>query len=386
MLLGCTDAADSAIIGNILDSMSDSLLVLGGDGEILYANRITERVLGYGMEDFRRKSLSELFFETNENKEFRQIFLDALWRKDIKNYREVDYKHPDGSMRRLAVTTSYLLGPGEQDHSFIGFVALFKDVTEVFQLRRLEHDLTKERERIAHEKISSLQKLAMGVAHEIRNPIVTIGGFAGRILKNQENSEETKRYAQNILEDARRLEAVVREVQAYCDMTEPRPTVGSVSSVVAAVVEQLTPEAAKRNIRLEFLDTIPKTHVVMFDPVMLKDAILRVIQNAMDFSEDGETVNISVTLAEEGIVVQVRDHGAGIKPEDKDFIFNPFFSTKTQASGMGLAVVERVVTEHMGRIDVESELGAGATVRIVLPHTLNPTVQATPPAGLTPVS
>ena len=98
-------------------------------------------------------------------------------KKDIKNYREVDYRHPDGSVRRLAVTTSYLLARGDHESTFVGFVALFKDITEVFRLRRIEHNLVKEKERIDRARISSLHKLAMGVAHEIRNPVVTIGGF-----------------------------------------------------------------------------------------------------------------------------------------------------------------------------------------------------------------
>ncbi len=112
---------------------------------------------------------------------------------------------------------------GEHESTFIGFVALFKDITEIFRLRRMEEYLTKEKARIAHEKISSLHKLAMGVAHEIRNPTVTIGGFAARIPRNPTNSEETRRFAKNIVEDARKLEAVVDEVQQVLRSSRGQP-------------------------------------------------------------------------------------------------------------------------------------------------------------------
>jgi PAS domain S-box-containing protein len=369
-----TNSMDPVIISNILDSMSDSLLVLGEDGEILYANTVSERVLGYSPTDFRKKGLGDLFFSAEQNQDFKRIFLDALWKKDIKNYREVDYRHPDGTVRRLAVTTSYLLARGDHESTFIGFVALFKDITEIFRLHRMKEDLTKEKERIAHEKISSLHKLAMGVAHEIRNPMVTIGGFAARIVRNQTNSDETRRYAKNIVEDARKLEAVVNEVQQYCDLPESNPSRGNLATVVTAVVAEMRSIGQARHISLIVHDELPAGHRVCFDPLLLRTALVRLVKNAFDFSEDGSSVQMFLFASDQGTVLEVRDSGTGIRGEDRDYIFNPFFSTQIHASGMGLAIVERVVHEHMGRIEVESEPGKGATIRIILPDSPNPEV------------
>jgi PAS domain S-box-containing protein len=363
---------DSVIISNILDSMSDSLIVVGEDGEILYVNSATDVILGYSLDDFRKRGLGELFFSREENREFKQVFLDAMWKKSIRNYREVDYHHPDGSVKRLAATTSYLLAHGEHESTFIGFVALFKDITEIFNLRRLEKALMEEKERIAREQAASLHKLAMAVAHEIRNPTVTIGGFASRILRKPDNREEVVKSARNILEDARRLEVLVNEVQQYCDLPEPALSVGSVSLPVSDVVAALAPLGRDRNISLELQDNIPPGSSVRFDAELLKKALMHLIRNAVEFSRDGSQVDIVLTAADHSTVLEVRDYGIGIKDEDRRYIFDPFFSTRVHGSGMGLAIVERVIREHTGQIEVESEPGKGSAFRIILPSALNP--------------
>ena len=374
LMLGWFGPLDSMIIGNVLDSMSDCLVVLGEYGDILYANKATEQMLGFAPEDLRHKDLSQLIFLGRDNLAFKQIFLDALEKKSVRNYREVDYYHPDGSTRRLAATTSYFLATGEHETTFIGFLALFKDITEVFNLRREERILINEKERIAREKLLSLHKLAMGVAHEIRNPIVTIGGFAARILRDQSNSEETRRYAGNIVEDTRKLEQVVNEVQAYCDLPEARPERLPLPPVVVSVVRELQPLGLQRNISLKMEDRIPEGHLVFFDPELIKMAVSRLVTNAINFSEEGASVEIALHLADHAAVIEVTDHGVGIEDADLDYVFNPFFSTQVHASGMGLAIVERIVHEHMGRIEVSSRRGEGTTIRVLLADTLEPRI------------
>jgi PAS domain S-box-containing protein len=359
---------ENLIIDSILDSMSDSLLVIGQDGNILYANKITKEILGYSADELKEKGLAPLVFSNRNNHDFNQIFVDAVWKKSINDYAEVSYHHPDGSVRRLAATTSYLLTEGQRETTFVGFIALFKDITEISRLRVKEKELTLEKERIAHEKIRSLHRLAMGVAHEIRNPIVTIGGFAGRILKDQKTSAESKQYARNIIEDARKLEKVVDETQAYCNLPEAKLSEGSVAQVVAEAVSEMAPVASSRNIAIQLHNSLPNGYMLVFDPLLLKMAIRRLLDNALVYSSDGSQVDVSLYATDHDTVFEVRDYGIGIDEQDREFIFNPFFSTRIHASGMGLAIVERIIHEHMGRIDVDSSLGQGTMIRIMLPH------------------
>ena len=360
-------ATESPIVKSILDSMSDCLIVLGQDGDVLYANKTSGQMLGCSPDDLIDHGLEMLFFMSENNYDFNQIFLDAIHGKNVNNYSEVDYHHPDGIVRRLAATTSYLMAAGEYESTFIGFVALFKDITEVFNLRREEQELIREKDRIAKEKIRSLHKLAMGVAHEIRNPMVTIGGFATRILKDEKNPEETIRYGRIIVDHVKQLEKVVDRVHECCDLPDINPTKGNISTVVAEAVSEMASLGLERNISLKFRNQMPDQQSVTFDPYLFRLAVKQVLANAIGFSNDGAVVDTAVYPTGEGTVLEVKDYGSGIKDEDKEFIFDPFFSTRAHGTGMGLAIVERVVHEHMGRIEVESEFGKGTTVCIMLP-------------------
>jgi PAS domain S-box-containing protein len=361
-------ATESPIVKSILDSMSDCLIVLDQNGHVLYANKTSGQMLGCSPDDLIDHGLEMLFFMSEKNSDFNQIFLDAVHGKNVNNYSEVDYHHPDGFARRLAATTSYLMAAGEHESSFIGFVVLFKDITEVFNLRREEKELIREKDRITKEKIRSLRKLAMGVAHEIRNPMVTIGGFATRIVKDRKNPEETKRYGRIIVDHVKQLEEVVDRVHECCDLPDINPTKGNLSTVVAETVSEMASLGLKRNISLKFINHTHEQHTVTFDPSLFRLAVKQVLANAIGFSNDGAVVDIAVYPMGEGTVLEVKDYGRGIKDEDKEYIFDPFFSTRAHGTGMGLAIVERIVHEHMGRIEVESELGKGTTVRIMLPH------------------
>jgi PAS domain S-box-containing protein len=368
MLADWSGLMENLIIDSILDSMSDSLLVIGQDGTIMYANKITEEILGCSVEDLKEKGLAPLGFSNHDNRDFAQIFEDAVWKKSINDYAEVAYHHPDGSTRQLAATTSYLLTEGDRETTFVGFIALLKDITEISRLRLKEQELTLEKERIAGEKIRSLHRLAMGVAHEIRNPMVTIGGFAARILKDEKTSAESKQYARNILEDARKLERVVDETQAYCNLPEAKLFEGSVARVVGEAVSEMAFLVSRRNILIELHDSLPKGHRLAFDPLLLKMALRRLLDNAVEYSSDGTQVDVSLYATADGTVVEVKDHGQGIDEQDREYIFNPFFSTRIHGAGMGLAIVERIVHEHMGRIEVDSAPGQGTTIRVVLPQ------------------
>ena len=105
---------DPTIVRNILDSMSDCLVVIDGDGDVLYANKNTKEILGYSFEDLKEKGLGLVFFVRDENYDFNQILINAVWNKSVKDYSEVDYYHPEGLKKRLVVTASYMRESDEE--------------------------------------------------------------------------------------------------------------------------------------------------------------------------------------------------------------------------------------------------------------------------------
>ncbi len=358
---------DPIILNSILDSMSDSLIVIGDQGRVLYANKAAGEMLGYPPTFFMKHGIAPLFLRKHENYEFNRLFVDAVLKKSVNEYSEVDYFHPDGSKRRLAATTSYLLEYGEDQTAFVGFVALFKDITEVSELRRKEAAWINERERIAGEKFQSLYKLAMGVAHEIRNPVVSIGGFASRIVKGKDSQERQRESAEKILDEARRLEATVQEVQDYCNLPPAVLAEHDIASLFESAVSDTKEYADERNIHVRYEVTEGTGSRVFLDQKLMGQALALLIENAADFSYDGGIVTLKAAIDDRTVTIEITDEGAGIDRENLPFILDPFFSTRAKGSGMGLAIVERVVQEHYGQIDVDSEVGMGTTVRLILP-------------------
>jgi signal transduction histidine kinase len=208
----------------------------------------------------------------------------------------------------------------------------------------------------------------MGVAPEIRNPMVTIGGFAARIARDSRNSEDTRRFAVSILEDARKLEEVVNKIQQYCNLPEASTRKEDISEAIEQTISQTVNAAERKKVRVRFRNQLPQPCHVVFDAALFKIAITNLLENAIDYSADGGTIDILVHRNEEGIVIQVGDSGPGINDKDRGFIFDPFFSTRIHRSGMGLALVERIIREHMGRIEVDSAPGRGTTMRVILPQ------------------
>ncbi len=359
---------DTIIIKNILDSLADCIIVINSDGDVMYANKKTRDILGYSFDDLRENGLGLVFFVRDENYEFNQILTNAIWNRAVNDYSEVDYFPPDGGKKRLAATTSYLIESNLGKTQFIGFVAIFRDITEVFTLRQKEKKLLEDRERVSTEKMRSLNKLAMGVAHEIRNPVVMIGGFAGRIIKLDGNNMEAISYAHKILEGARRLESLVDEVQGCANLANIKAVKGSLAEVALETVKEMESHASDKSIKLLFHDLSSKSGISRFDPGMMKIAIGNLLQNAIDFSSVGSEVDIFVHENDNETILGVKDYGAGIADAEREFVFDPFFSTKPQGTGMGLAVTERIVHEHGGRIQLDSIPGKGSLFRISIPN------------------
>ncbi len=360
------------IVKSILDSMTDCLIVINDDGDVLFSNRNSDQILGYSPEDIRDKGLGLTFFLRDENYDFNQILINAIWEKRIHDYKEVDYMHPNGELRRLAATTSFLVDSCNRQDRLIGFVAIFRDVTEVHFLREREKRLNEEKQRIAKEKIRSLNKLAMGVAHEIRNPVVTIGGFAHRILKINQNSDETRLYARNIIDGVKRLEDVVDQMHDCANLPLIKPIQARMGLVIKESVAEMLPKADKRNILIDFIDKTSLDCLEYFDADLIRIAVNQLLDNAIDFSPEGSSVHVRLFSSEDETILEVEDHGAGISDADREFIFNPFFSTKAVGVGVGLTMVERIVSEHGARIEVQTKPGFGSIFRIIFQKHIDP--------------
>ncbi len=220
------------------------------------------------------------------------------------------------------------------------------------------------------EKMTALGKMAADIAHEIRNPIICVGGFARRLLKDEELPDKHKKYVNIISEESIRLETILQDVLVFSKETQVHFEPSNVNAIIKSALELLALEIQDRGIEVNTcffkdLDTI------MADTQQLKQIFINLITNALQQVTDKKgLINIMTynTLSlNGGVTVEVGDNGGGIAPELIDNIFNPFFTTKGAGTGLGLAIIRKIIDNHHGNINVRNRPGVGVTFVINFP-------------------
>lgn len=230
-------------------------------------------------------------------------------------------------------------------------------------------NLREARERLSHgERLAAIGEMAASLAHELKNPLVTIGGFAGRLLKSLPVEARERQYADTIVLEVSRLEKMLAEVLAFsrkpticfspCDLEE---IIRDCLSSCAAIFDD-------HNIKASLIgDTPPWT--VSGDALQLRQVFLNLILNSCDAMPEGG--KLTVTLEKKiingrSVVITVEDSGGGIPKEMQSRIFDPFFTTKHHGTGLGLSIASRIIINHFGSIEAHNA-GQGAVFTITLP-------------------
>ena len=348
---------------NILASMNDGLITISSDGEMFMINPAAEEILEYSREQLEGKGWGEVFFLQGGNEEFNQVILDVIYERKIKYSRIVPYCTPSGKKKILAMNSSYLRDVAREDRPMIGMIVLFYDITEFYRLQEREKELLIKARELIQEKAEALKKLAQGVAHEIRNPVTAIGGFAARLYKEYPDLK----YLDNILQSAKRLENIVTQVSSFTKLTTPRKEPCNILLFLEDILIHYSRLISSQNVRVAFECNFPEHEKAYLDRSLMKEALGVMIENAVEAMENGGILTLRCYEEKRNAYIEISDTGKGISVDDLPYIFDPFFSTKTNAVGMSLAKAKRIINDHGGYIEVESEPGKGSTFRVVIP-------------------
>lgn len=249
-------------------------------------------------------------------------------------------------------------------------------ITKPFHLQELlarvksRLKLTREhRQTVTRERSKALSRMVEGVEHEIRNPVVSIGGFARRILDELPEDDRKKRYAKIILEETERLERMVKESSTLQELSaggkerlDIHPLIDEALTQTTALKEQHK-VVIKRNYD-PALPLLPLNH----DNMLI--VFIQLISNGLEAIENGGTLTIRTSVDDSAnIIIEINDNGRGIKAEDLDHIFDPFFTSKMSGAGMGLPLTRKIIGYHHGTISVASQPGQGTQVTVTLPLT-----------------
>ncbi len=270
---------------------------------------------------------------------------------------EVDAVRVDGMHRRLGISATPL-----SDHTgqVIGRVIHFQDLTE---LRRMEQQVQRS------ERLASIGRLAAGIAHEIRNPLASISGSVELLKTRPRPDSETLQLVDIAVREVERLDRLISSLLDYArPVTEERQTLdlGEVATEIAKAFEQ------ERRLDVKIAVEAEAGVEIEGGDGQLRQVLWNLVRNAADSMPKGGTVRLTVMHDEatggmREAVLAVNDTGVGISKEDQDRIFEPFFSTKANGTGLGLATVARIVEDHKGYIEVASDLGRGTTFTLRFP-------------------
>lgn len=266
---------------------------------------------------------------------------------------------PDGRLRYYRVY-SYPVRAGRGEVANV--LVMRRDITSRTQ---------REKERQEKDRFATLGEMAMYLAHEIRNPLFAIGGFAKGLLNQEGLPPKALEKIRIISEETQRLDSMLTSILRFTRPSQVALNEVDLGEAVAETLELLQYGYAGRGYEFEIVCAkgLPK---VKADPDMLKQSLINLVKNSLEAMPNGGVVNVSTGREEDMIFVRVRDTGVGMNERDIEKAFSPFYTTKRSSNGygLGLPMIKKMVEEIGGRIDLQSQPNAGATVTLYFPPSI----------------
>jgi len=337
----------------ILENMSSGVAVVDKKGAITHFNKVAGEITGFSPDDALGKSC-QLLLDDPEKPEL--SLLTTLKTEKPINKKEKILLCKSGDKKPVLFSTSIILDEKEE---LLGAVEIFEDLTE---LKTLQEEVRR------HQTLVELGEMAASIAHEIRNPLGGIGGFATLLERDLAGDEAKLKLLRRIIKGINELHKLTSDVLIYTRKMEPNIVSVNLKNALQEAISLIKMEAEEANVKIEYL--YPKENIeVEIDIDLLKRMMLNLMKNAVHAMPQGGklTIDLSWQLLHNRFKVTVKDDGLGIEKDNLDKIFNPFFTTSSKGTGLGLAMVRRMVEAHKGSISVKSEIGQGTEFNITLP-------------------
>ncbi len=336
-------------VDQIMANLQDGLMLFTRDSRVVLVSASVERFLDRPRRELLGRTAQEIF---SPNTPLGALVLDGFQLRRALGQREIEV----ASGKRVQVSLDFIQEGGTP----IGALLTIRDTESV---RRIENEIETSR------RLSASGRLTRGVAHEVKNPINAIVLHL-QLLQNKlmESDPDTRRHMDIIDSEIHRLDRVV---QILVDFTRPRDLVlepMDLRHALADVAQLAAPDAAQHGVEIH--TDLPDTPLqITADTDFIKQAVLNVVLNGVQAMPNGGNLFLTARLKDGVIVTEVRDQGTGIPAELQEKIFELYFTTKKDGSGIGLAQTYQIMQWHYGSVDFESAVGRGTTFRLSLPAT-----------------
>jgi two-component system sensor histidine kinase HydH len=339
-----------AFSDNVVENMPIGLLAIDTERRIVSFNQTAEIILQVWAREVLGKKADEVLPQQLE------CLTGELETEEEVIEKEIECPVADGRRIPMDVSVSRL---EDDDGTSMGHIILFRDLTEIQELKR-------EVERT--QRLASLGRLAAGIAHEIRNPLSSIKGFATYFGERYRDVPEDQKTAEIMVQEVERLNRVIGQLLEFARPMSVRKRATSIQTVIQHSLKMIERDAQAKNINIR-TNLSPEIQEVPIDPDRMNQVFLNLYLNGIEAMEDGGTLSVELYPDQDDsqIKIAVSDTGTGINKEDLVHVFDPYFTTKQSGTGLGLAIVLKIIESHKGEVKVESEAGKGTTVTMILP-------------------
>jgi PAS domain S-box-containing protein len=338
----------------LVQTCMDGIIANDLEGNIIIFNENAARILGYTPEEVIGQINVRDLYPPGLAHEIKEKIDDAAYGgvSILENYETVA-RHKDGTLIPIWLSARLLHEDGRE----VGIIGHFRDLRE---RKRMEEEL------LRSERLVILGRMVAHVTHEIKNPLLVIGGFAQQLERLPALPEAPRRKLKLIQEEVQRLEKFLADLGTFTRITPTKKIPGDLVALLREVAELMEAGFKEAGVVFRFED-MPPVPPFPFDPGQIRQVLINLFKNAQEAMPQGGQLTVGLELEPDQVVLTVSDTGLGILPEHIPSLFTPFFSTKEKGSGLGLTICHGLIEQHQGEIIVDSEVNRGTTCTIRLP-------------------
>ncbi|USD80481.1 ATP-binding protein [Bacillus safensis] len=344
-------------LNRITDNLQEIVFETDEKGQIIFLNQAWKQMTGYDIDeclgtmynqyfDQEERVIQHLSSVIKEHKDSGRIELQLLHKEGKKVWGDVHYK-------------LYF----DEEHQFTGGIGTVADITKQ-KLAKLELERSNQQLQMQAQKLAVAGQIAAGIAHEVRNPLTSVNGFL-QLMKTQ--YPERTDYFDIIFSEIKRIDFVLSELLVLAKPQSVHFQEVQLHGLLEQVITLLKTNAVLSNIDLKQPFKKQDAGSILADANQMKQLFINLIKNAIEAMPEGGSIYISTEKVMNEWKITIQDEGKGMSEEDIQKIYDPFFSTKTEGTGLGLTICATILKDHHGRMDVVSELGKGTTFHIYLP-------------------
>ncbi len=338
----------------IINSATDAIVTINEDHVIIGYNQGAEKIFGYSRAEALGQDLKILIPPPYKeyHRDFVRRYVATREARMIGKHVRLTAQRRDGSEFPMSISFSVAEIRGN-----LYFTGVIRDITEY---KEMEDRL------VQSERLAAVGNTVTHITHEIKNPLLIIGGFARQLVKVPGLDDKSRQKLNIIAEEVGRLEEMVAEMRDFVrrPATQKRP--GKLEALLDEVLELFQDTFAEHNIEVRRAADGPLP-VVSFDYQQLRQVLLNLFKNALEAMPRGGEVTVAGRVHGPHVELSVSDTGVGMSPEVLGNIFQPYFTTKEKGTGLGLAICQSILQEHGGGLLAESTPGKGSTFTIQLP-------------------